>query len=111
MDNEEKKEEKEPFDAIFCILDEGYASEAMRKAKEVGARGGTIIRGRGTGDVEMMKKYGIVITPEKEILIILAPSSERDTIEKALSETVIEGKYIKPIIFSLPVSDTVGLKI
>ena len=43
----------------------------MVAAKEVEARGGTIIRARGSSNIGVDKKYGWIITPEKEILMIL----------------------------------------
>ena len=38
---------KNNHEVIFAIVNAGYAEDAMHVAREVGARGGTIISGRG----------------------------------------------------------------
>lgn len=101
--------EKSKFELIMAILDSGYADTAMEAAREVGARGGTIVHCRGTSPQEVEKKYGIAITPEKELLMILTSSQQKDTIIEAVYNAGIREKK-KGIVFSLPVSSTAGLK-
>ena len=38
---------KQEYEVIFAIVNADYAEDAMRVAREQGARGGTIISGRG----------------------------------------------------------------
>lgn len=97
------------YEVIFAIVNNGYTDLVMNAAKRAGARGGTIINARGTGNKDIEKFYGVVITPEKQIVMILVPKSIRDAVlEQITLETNIHSKG-QGIAFSLPVDGVVGL--
>lgn len=98
------------FELIMVVVNANYVEMAMDAAREQGARGGTILHARGTGTKAMEEKYGIIITPEKEILLILATKDIRDKILHAVYKTVGLSTDGQGIAFSLPVSDVVGYK-
>ena len=98
------------FEVILAIVNNGFADSAMLVAREAGAKGGTIIRGRGSSNIGVDKKYGLTITPEKELLMILCPVEDRDRIMDAVYQNSIKENDTKIVIFSLPVESTVGLK-
>ncbi len=104
---EEKKELG--FEVIYAILDNGFADQAILAAREAGAKGGTILRARGSSNIGVDKKYGITITPEKEVLMILVRSDIKDAVMDAIYKAGIE-EMNRGIVFSLPVTSTVGLK-
>lgn len=104
----EKKDNK--FEVIFAIVNAGFAQKAMEAARDEGARGGTIISARGTGTKEMEKKYGIIITPNKELLMILVKDDIKDNVLTAIYRSVGIGTDGQGIAFSLPVDDVVGLR-
>jgi len=104
MENEIK------YEAIYAILNNGFADQAMIAARKAGAKGGTIIHARGSSNIGIDKKYGLTMTPEKEILMIVAKSEEKDAIINAIYTASIEGNNHKGIVFSLPIESTVGLK-
>ena len=83
----------------------------MDAAREVGARGGTIIRARGTGTKDMEKRYNIVITPDKEMILILVKETIRDQMLSAIYKAAGLGTNGQGIAFALPVNDVVGIKI
>lgn len=97
-------------EAIFAVVNVGFASIAMDAAKEAGAHGGTILHGRGTGSKQVEKKYGIVITPEKEILIILALKENVDKVLSAIYKAAGIDTPGHGICFTLPATNVVGLK-
>ena len=45
--------EKKTFDLILCIINTGFSDLVMNAAKSEGARGGTIVHARGTGNKEI----------------------------------------------------------
>ena len=98
------------FELIICIVNANYSEVAMDAARDEGARGGTIIHARGTGTKAMEEKYGIVITPEKEMILILINESIRDKVLNALYKSVGLATDGQGIAFSIPVNDVVGLK-
>ena len=59
------------YELIVTIVNRGFNDVVMDAARQVGARGGTIINARGAGAHEAEKLFGIPIQPEKEIVLIL----------------------------------------
>ena len=102
--------EKNEFEVVIAIVNAGFSQKAMEAARDQGARGGTIISARGTGTKEMEKKYGIIITPNKELLMILVKKEIRDDVLTAIYRSVGMGTDGQGIAFSMPVEDVVGLK-
>ena len=97
------------YEVIICVVNSGFSENVMDAARELGARGGTVIRGRGTANAEAETLYGIAIQPEKEIVMILVDSSIKDAILHALYKSVGLNTPGQGIAFSMPVEDVVGL--
>ena len=97
------------FEAILCIVNKGFADRAMDAARAAGARGGTVLHGRGTAAPDAEKLFGITIQPEKEIVMILVANKIKDGVLKALYDAVGTGTDACGIAFTLPVEQTVGL--
>ena len=100
----------EKHELIVVIINEGYSEKVMDAAREAGARGGTIIRARGTANKEIEKKYGLVVTPQKEMIYILANVKTRDAIMTAINKVGGIETNGQGIVFSLPASNVSGLK-
>ncbi len=96
-------------EAIFCIVNSGYSDAVMDAAKKFGARGGTVMSGRGTANPNAEKLFGITVEPEKDIVMIVVPTEDKDKILNALYEEVGLNSAGQGIAFSLPVDGTVGL--
>ena len=103
--------EKIKHEVIVVIVNEGHSDKVMDAARDAGARGGTIIHARGSGTKEMEKKYGVIITPQKEMLYILVNEKIRDNIMTAITNAVGLNTPGQGIVFSLPVSNISGLKL
>ena len=96
-------------EAIFCIVNTGFADEVMDAARNLGARGGTVIRARGTANIDAEKKWGIPVQPEKEIVMILVETKLKNDILHALYKAVGLQTPGQGIAFSVPVDSVVGL--
>ena len=96
-------------EVIMCIVNSGFSETVMDAAREFGARGGTLIRGRGTANAEAEKLYGIAIQPEKEIVMILVDSAIKNDILHAIYKAAGLGTPGQGIAFAMPVEDVVGL--
>ena len=97
------------FEVILCIVNKGFAERAMDAARAAGARGGTILHGRGTAAPDAEKLFGITIQPEKEIVMILVANKIKDDVLKALYDAVGTATDARGIAFTMPVEQTVGL--
>ena len=100
---------KEDYEVIFAIVNNGFADLVMDAAKGAGARGGTVLNARGTGNKEMEKFFGIVITPEKQIVMILVPKTIKDQVLTAIYNMAGLATKGQGIAFAISASDVVGL--
>ena len=96
-------------EVIFCVVNSGFSEAVMDAAKEFGARGGTVIRARGTANREAETFFGITVQPEKEIVMILVPTEIKNDILHAVYREVGLKTPGQGIAFSLPVDSVVGL--
>jgi len=103
MGNENK------FELVISIVNRGYSDVVVGAANEAGARGGTIIYGRGTGIHERESIMGVSIQPEKEIIMTLTASDKKADIMKNICEKAEIDKTGMGICFSLPVSEVRGI--
>ena len=94
---------------IMCIVNSGFSEAVMDAAREFGARGGTVIRGRGTANVEAEKLYGIAIQPDKEIVLILVDTAIKNDILHAVYKAAGLNTPGQGIAFAVPVEDVVGI--
>ena len=96
-------------EVIFCVVNAGFSDEVMDAAREFGARGGTVIRARGTANAEAEKLFNIAIQPEKEIVMILVETKIKNDILHALYKAVGLNTPGQGIAFTMPVESVVGL--
>ena len=97
-------------EVVVVIVNEGHSEKVMDAAREAGARGGTISHARGSGTKDMEKKYGIVITPQKEMIYILVNENIRDAVMEDINKAAGLDTNGQGIIFSLPVDNISGIK-
>lgn len=98
------------FEAIICFVNTGFSDLVMDAARGEGARGGTVINARGTAVKTMEKKYGVAITPDKEMILIVVSIDIRDKVLSAIYKAAGLDTEGHGIAFTVPVNDVVGLK-
>ena len=79
--------------------------------RSAGAYGGTIIHAKGTGKEAAEKFMGVSLAAEKEMLFIVSKSEQKNAIMKAIMERAGLATRAKAIVFSVPVTDTAGLRL
>lgn len=96
-------------EVIFCIVNAGFSDAVMDAAREFGAKGGTVLHARGTANPEAEELFNITVQPEKEIVVIIVKSEQKDPILKNLYQKVGLKTPGYGIAFSMPVTDVVGI--
>ena len=99
------------YELIVVIANQGYTDEIMNAARKVHAAGGTIIHAKGTGGAEAEKFLGVTLVPEKEMLFIVARTEHKKGIMEAIINEAGVKTDAKAITFSLPVTDTAGMRL
>lgn len=98
------------MELVIAICSVGYSEIAMDAAKEAGARGGTVTHARGTTSQVAEKRFGVYVTPDKEMILTVVPTKIRDKVLNAIYAAVSQGQPGNCVVFSLPVENTVGIK-
>lgn len=106
---EEVAMESSGQDVIITIIERGFAGDVMDAAKAAGAIGGTILHARGAGIHETEKFLGVIIQPEKDLVMNLVPRNIRDSVIRAICENAGLKQPGKGISFSLPVDEVAGM--
>ena len=96
---------------LVMILNEGYIDEVMDAAREAGAAGGTVLHAKGTGARQAQKFFGVSLADEKEVLLIVAKSTEKAGIMRAVIRAYGPDTPAGTITFSLPISEVAGLRL
>ncbi|WP_101910591.1 P-II family nitrogen regulator [Marasmitruncus massiliensis] len=96
---------------IVVIANEGYTEQVMDAARTAGAMGGTVIHTKGTGAKKAEKFYGVSLVNEKEMIFIVAKSSEKAGIISNIVKETGPDSPAGTIVFSLPVSRVAGLRL
>ena len=103
--------DKEPalHDLIVAVVGRGFSDYVVSAARDAGATGATIIYGRGTSDYDM-QVMGILLQPEREVVMILVKREDRKRIMKEIVDKTSVIEEGRGICFSLPVSLVYGLE-
>lgn len=107
--SEEVKMKEAVYSLIMIISEKGRSDMVMDAAREAGAKGGTVVHAKGTGQESEAKFFGVSITPEKEMIYIAARKSDKRDIMRAIMEKAGPHTEAKAVVFSLPVEDIAGL--
>ena len=96
---------------IIIIAEQGYTDLIMEAARGAGAYGGTVIHAKGTG-MEIAEKFmHMSLAAEKEVIYIVSKTENKNDIMRAVIKHAGPDSKAKAITFSLPVTDTAGLRL
>ncbi len=113
LSNDETITKKAPdiipeFELILAVANKGFTDTVMDAARAAGARGGTVIHSKGTGNKSAEKFFKMSIASERETILIVASSTDKANIMRAIIEKAGPETEAGAIVFSLPVSDVAG---
>jgi nitrogen regulatory protein PII len=109
-ENEVKDMTQYETELIIAICESGYAEKVMEAARGAGAAGGTVVHAKGTG-AKYAKFFGLTLADEKEMIYIVSSTENKKNIMHAIMEKAGPSTPAHAIVFSLPVSETAGLRI
>ena len=99
------------YELLITISNQGYTEQIMDAARKVHAAGGTVIHARGTGTHLAEKFMGVTLVPEKEMIFIVVRSDQKNDIMQAIMDEAGTGTKAGAVVFSLPVTDTAGMRL
>ena len=96
------------YELIVAISNEGSTDMVMNAARAAGARGGTVLHGKGTGSKDAPKFYNISIADEKEVILIVSTAGQKAGIMRAILEKAWPDSKAGSIVFSIPTTEVAG---
>ena len=96
------------YELIVAVANEGTTDQVMNAARAAGARGGTVLHGKGTGNKDAQRFYHFSIAAEKEVVLIVTAAAQKADIMRAVLRDAGPDSEAGTIVFSLPVSDVAG---
>ena len=97
-----------PYELIVVIASEGNTDLVMNAARSAGARGGTVLHGKGTGARGDEKFHNISIAQEKEVIFIVSSSDHKSEIMSAILKKAGPDTPARASVFSMPASEVAG---
>lgn len=114
--SEKKNEERvmytpseKTYELIIVCAEDGLADAVMNAVRSAGARGGTVLKARGTIDENTESFFGLKLYEEMEILAIVVERALKLPVMRAASTVLSEKSPERSCVFSIPVSDIVGI--
>lgn len=99
------------YELLVVIANQGYTEMIMDAARAKGAGGGTVIHAKGTGMEHAQQFLGFSLASEKEAVLMVVPTTKKNDIMKAVMEQSGLSTKAQAIAFSLPVTDTAGMRL
>lgn len=97
------------YDLIATVIPPDLSATVMEAARKAGCQGGTLIKAREIGSEGEKKIFGLTLSQEKVILLILTPLQQKRPILKAVCETVLKETGEHAIAISLAVDEVEGI--
>ncbi len=97
------------YELLLVIANQGYTGSIMDAARAEGAGGGTVIHAKGTGMEGAARFLGVDLVNEKEVVLIVSRTTQKNQIMSAIMKNA--NPKAGAIVFSLPVTDTAGLRL
>ncbi len=94
---------------IVSIVRKGWGSSVLKASVRAGARGATVLSGRGAGINEHEKIFGMSIEPEKEIIFTVVRSDLVDTVLGEIVRAADLNDTGRGLAFVVPVERVVGV--
>lgn len=95
------------YELIVAVTNEGCTDMVMNAARAAGARGGTAIHAKGTGEKDP-RFYNITLAEEKEVVLIVSAAEQKAEIMSAILKKAGPDTEAGTVVFSLPTTAVAG---
>lgn len=96
---------------LIAIANAGHTDLVMDAARTANAGGGTVLHAKGTGMAGAEQFLGVSLAAEKELVLIVVRKEQKNAIMEAIMREAGLNTRARAIVFSLPVTETAGLRL
>ena len=97
------------YELLLVIANQGYTDTVMGAARSAGAHGGTILHAKSTGAEDAGKFFGMSIAEEREIILMVVPTGDKNTVMQAIMAQAGAHTEAQAVTFSVALEDVAGL--
>ena len=98
------------YAVVWVSVASGYSDEVIDAARQAGARGGTVLRGRQRNSERMDQHLGISIQEERDFVMIVIPKEKKGAVMSAIGSVCGLASEAHGVMVSLPVDQVFGLE-
>ncbi|MGN0843710.1 MAG: P-II family nitrogen regulator [Kiritimatiellia bacterium] len=91
---------------IICIVERGKSNPVCKAAVQAGAKGATIVYGRGGGELTYSFFHSLNVDASKEVIYILIPENLHRTVFDAVCQAAGISQKGRGIAFAVPVLES-----
>ena len=102
---------KSEYTVVWVSVTSGFGDDVIDAAREAGARGGTIMKGRRKNSEYVSQHLGISLQEEQEFVMIVTPREKKKAVMSAISEACGLRSKAHGIVIALPVDEAIGLEL
>lgn len=97
------------YELAVIIVDRNKGEDIIQAAREAGAKGATILHGRGSGAHREERFFNLDIEPEKEVVLFVLEKTKTKAVLESLKKVVDFSKPNSGIFFTAPLNAVNGL--
>ena len=107
--DETEMKEKSAYALIWVSVTGGYSDDVVDAARNAGAKGGTIMKGRRRSSKRVSHQFGISMQEEQEFVMIVVPREKKNDTMTAIMDACGLQTKAHGVVWALPVDDVMGL--
>lgn len=97
------------YELVVAIANGGYSDMVMEAASAAGAQGGTVLHTRAADAANGNKFFGMAITEEREMILLVTRAEKRAAIMQAIMEKAGAQSEAQSVVFSVALDEVAGL--
>ena len=107
--DETEMKEKSGYALIWVSVTGGYSDDVVDAARNAGAKGGTIMKGRRRSSEHVSHHFGISMQEEQEFVMIVVPREKKNDTMTAIMDACGLQTKAHGVVWALPVDEVMGL--
>ena len=107
--DETEMKENSGYTLIWVSVTGGYSDDVVDAARNAGAKGGTIVKGRRRSSERVSHHFGISMQEEQEFVMIVVPREKKNDTMTAIMDVCGLQTKAHGVVWALPVDEVMGL--
>lgn len=107
--DEKVMREQSEYTVIWVSVASGYSDDVVDAARNAGAKGGTVMKGRRRSAEKVSRHFGISMQEEQDFVMIVVPRDKKNETMSAITSVCGLGSDAHGVVLALPVDEAMGL--